>query len=84
MKKMRSYTPQHSESDSIVSQIPDDKMREFCLGLRHLIPDHRTCAIKQHQQRPSLIGRQKLLELGISEEELQEIEKAKPLPGYER
>jgi hypothetical protein len=77
MKKLRGYTPKNSESASIVEQIPDDKMLEFCLGLKDLIPDHRTSSIRCHQRRPSLIGRQKLLEMGISEEELLEIEKVK-------
>jgi hypothetical protein len=52
MKKLRGYTPKKSESGSIVEQIPDDKMLEFCLGLKDLIPDHRTRSIRCHQRRP--------------------------------
>ena len=70
MKKFRGYSPKVSEIDSLVEQIPADKMREFCLGLKDLIPDKRTAAINCYLRRPTETVKQQLLEMGVSEEEL--------------
>jgi hypothetical protein len=70
MKKLKGFYPQISEIDSLAEQIPDEQMQEFCLGLKHLIPDKRTAAINCYLRNPTDSVKQQLLEMGVSEEEL--------------
>ena len=70
MAKLKGHFPQQSEAGSIVGQIPAEYMAAFVESLLPMVRSKEEAAIKMHRERPSEIGRQRLLEMGIDPDNL--------------
>jgi hypothetical protein len=65
MPKSLGAFPQQSEIGSLTEQLPNERLREFVEGLMPMVPSKQEAALKLYRDRPSEVGRRRLLAMGV-------------------
>jgi hypothetical protein len=70
MQKYLGAFPTQSEIGSVTEQLPKERLQDFVRGLMPMVESKEDAALAMYRERPSEIGRRRLLEMGIEVESI--------------